>query len=63
MLREERLTVSEAGYEMGFENLGHFTKVFEKHIGKKPRSMCKVSRSDHPGKIHLSMPDRSFTQK
>jgi AraC-like DNA-binding protein len=37
LLREERLSVSEAGYAMGFENLGHFTKVFEKHIGKKPK--------------------------
>ncbi|GAB2687766.1 AraC family transcriptional regulator [Mucilaginibacter koreensis] len=37
LMREERLTVSEAGYAMGFENLGHFTKVFEKHIGKKPK--------------------------
>ncbi|UPK67326.1 helix-turn-helix domain-containing protein [Chitinophaga filiformis] len=37
LLREENLTVSEAGYQMGFENLGHFTKVFEKHIGKKPK--------------------------
>lgn len=37
LLREEKLSVSEAGYEMGFENLGHFTRVFEKHIGKKPK--------------------------
>lgn len=37
LLREEKLTVSEAGYQMGFENLGHFTKVFEKHMGKKPK--------------------------
>lgn len=37
LLREENLSVSEAGYQMGFENLGHFTKVFEKHIGKKPK--------------------------
>jgi AraC-like DNA-binding protein len=37
LMREERLSVSEAGYEMGFENLGHFTKVFEKHMGKKPK--------------------------
>jgi AraC-like DNA-binding protein len=36
LLREENISVSEAGYKMGFENLGHFTKVFEKHIGKKP---------------------------
>jgi AraC-like DNA-binding protein len=37
LLREENLSVSEAGYQMGFENLGHFTRVFEKHIGKKPK--------------------------
>lgn len=37
LLREEDLSVSEVGYQMGFENLGHFTKVFEKHIGKKPK--------------------------
>jgi AraC-like DNA-binding protein len=37
LMREENLSVSEAGYQMGFENLGHFTKVFEKHIGKKPK--------------------------
>lgn len=37
LLREENLTVTETGYQMGFENLGHFSKVFEKHIGKKPK--------------------------
>lgn len=37
LLREEKVSVSEAGFRMGFENLGHFTKVFEKHIGKKPK--------------------------
>lgn len=37
LIREEKLTVTEAGYQMGFENLGHFSKIFEKHIGKKPK--------------------------
>ncbi|MCO5237840.1 MAG: AraC family transcriptional regulator [Chitinophagaceae bacterium] len=37
LLRDEKLSVSEAGYQMGFENLSHFTRVFEKHIGKKPK--------------------------
>lgn len=41
LLREENLSVSEAGYQMGFENLGHFTKVFEKHIGKKPKKYAQ----------------------
>lgn len=37
LMREEQLSVSEAGYEMGFENLSHFSRVFEKHMGKKPK--------------------------
>jgi AraC-like DNA-binding protein len=37
LLREKKLSVSEAGYQMGFENLSHFSRVFEKHIGKKPK--------------------------
>lgn len=41
LMRDERLSVSEAGYQMGFENLGHFTKVFERHIGKKPKKYAQ----------------------
>ncbi|WP_199269786.1 helix-turn-helix transcriptional regulator [Mucilaginibacter lacusdianchii] len=42
LLREDKLSVSETGYQMGFENLGHFTKVFEKHIGKKPKKYAQI---------------------
>lgn len=41
LLRDEKLSVSEAGYQMGFENLSHFSRVFEKHIGKKPKKYSK----------------------
>lgn len=37
LLKEERLSVSEAGYQLGFENLSHFSRVFERHIGIKPK--------------------------
>lgn len=37
LLCDEKLSVSEVGYQMGFENLSHFSRVFEKHIGKKPK--------------------------
>jgi AraC-like DNA-binding protein len=37
LLRERRLTVSEVGYAVGFSNLGHFTRVFEEHMGMKPK--------------------------
>lgn len=41
LLRSENLSVSEVGYHMGFENLSHFSRVFEKHIGKKPKKYSK----------------------
>ncbi|MGY4386593.1 AraC-like DNA-binding protein [Pedobacter sp. UYP24] len=34
---EKRLSVSDVGYRLGFTNLSHFTKVFENHIGMKPK--------------------------
>ncbi|SEH29682.1 helix-turn-helix transcriptional regulator [Chryseobacterium culicis] len=37
LLREEQLSVSEAGYQLGFSNLSHFSRIFEKHIGMKPK--------------------------
>ena len=37
LLKEKRLTVSEAGYQLGFTNLSHFSRVFEQHIGIKPK--------------------------
>jgi AraC-like DNA-binding protein len=37
LLREKRLTVSEVGYQMGFTNLSHFSRVFEQYIGVKPK--------------------------
>ncbi len=33
----KNLSVSEVGYQLGFSNLGHFTKVFEQHTGMKPK--------------------------
>lgn len=37
LLKEKRLTVSETGYQLGFSNLSHFSRVFEEHIGVKPK--------------------------
>jgi AraC-like DNA-binding protein len=44
LLRDEKLLVSEVGYRMGFENLSHFARVFEKHIGKKPKRYSRELR-------------------
>lgn len=37
LLREEKLSVKETGYRLGFTNLSHFTRVFDQHIGVKPK--------------------------
>jgi AraC-like DNA-binding protein len=37
LLMEEKLSVSDVGYKLGFTNLSHFTRVFEDHIGMKPK--------------------------
>ncbi len=37
LLKEKHLTVSEVGYQLGFTNLSHFSRVFEQHIGMKPK--------------------------
>jgi AraC-like DNA-binding protein len=37
LLKEQRLSVSEVGYQLGFTNLSHFSRVFEQHLGTKPK--------------------------
>ncbi|PUB29366.1 AraC-like DNA-binding protein [Elizabethkingia sp. YR214] len=37
LLKENRSSVSDVGYRLGFTNLGHFSKVFKQHIGINPK--------------------------
>ena len=37
LLKAGKLSVSEVGYQLGFTNLSHFSRVFEEHIGIKPK--------------------------
>jgi len=41
LLKEEKLSVSNAGYQLGFTNLSHFSRVFNKHIGMKPKQYSR----------------------
>ncbi|MET3029296.1 AraC family transcriptional regulator [Flavobacterium sp. UW10123] len=41
LLKENKMSVSEVGYALGFSNLSHFTKVFEEHNGTKPKAFQK----------------------
>jgi AraC-like DNA-binding protein len=42
LLKEEKLSVSDAGYRLGFTNLSHFSRVFEEHIGLKPKKYAMM---------------------
>ncbi|MCX2478283.1 helix-turn-helix transcriptional regulator [Pedobacter sp. MC2016-15] len=37
LLRSNKFSVSEVGYRLGFSNMSHFSRVFEQHIGMKPK--------------------------
>ncbi|MDR2773428.1 MAG: AraC family transcriptional regulator [Tannerella sp.] len=41
LLKEEKRSVSEAGYRLGFTNLSHFSRVFHEHFGMKPKQYSR----------------------
>ncbi len=41
LLKEEKLSVSDTGYRLGFTNLSHFTRVFRQHTGMKPKQYSR----------------------
>lgn len=41
LLKEGTLSVSDVGYQLGFTNLGHFSRVFKHHIGMNPKRYSK----------------------
>lgn len=38
IMKNQKISVSEVGYLLGFENLSHFTRMFERYIGMKPKA-------------------------
>jgi AraC-like DNA-binding protein len=41
LLKEGKLSVSDVGYQLGFTNLSHFSRVFTEHIGLKPKQYSR----------------------
>ncbi|CAM3997138.1 AraC-type DNA-binding protein [Pedobacter westerhofensis] len=37
LLKQGKRSVAEVGYELGFTNLSHFSRLFERHYGLKPK--------------------------
>jgi AraC-like DNA-binding protein len=42
LLREEEFSVANVGYQLGFTNLSHFSKVFNEHMGLTPKRYSRV---------------------
>lgn len=42
LLKQAKLSVSEAGYELGFSNLSHFSRLFQRHYGITPKKYASV---------------------
>ncbi|OMP75742.1 MULTISPECIES: AraC family transcriptional regulator [unclassified Chitinophaga] len=42
LLKEGNLSVSDVGYQLGFTNLSHFSRVFQEHIGMKPKQYSRT---------------------
>lgn len=42
LLRQGNLSVSEAGYKLGFTNLSHFSRLFRRHYGVTPKKYASA---------------------
>lgn len=43
MLKHLNYSVSETGYQLGFSNLGHFSRLFKKHFDSTPKKYSSVT--------------------
>ena len=41
LLKQGRYSVAQVGYELGFSNLSHFSRLFEKHYGQTPKKFSQ----------------------
>ena len=60
LLSTQPLSVSEVGYRLGFQNLSHFTKLFARYTGSRPKQFSKrhprPTEQEGASKRHLNRP-------
>ncbi len=42
LLKDEKLSVSDVGYRLGFSNMSHFARVFNQHLGMNPKQFSRI---------------------
>ncbi len=42
LLKHHNFTITEIGYQLGFTNMSHFSRLFKRHYGKTPKAYTKV---------------------
>jgi AraC-like DNA-binding protein len=42
LIKTQQMTVSDAGFQVGFSNLSHFTRIFERYMGMNPKKYSKI---------------------
>lgn len=47
LIRTGEYTITEVGYRMGFSNLSHFSRLFAKYIGAKPKKYEHIMAKQH----------------
>lgn len=62
LLQQNQLSVSEVGYRLGFSNLSHFTRMFEQHIGMKPKKFSRLYQSSNRQAFQTPVPDSRQTK-
>jgi len=45
LMKDEFLSVSETGYQLGFTNLSYFGRLFKQHHGMKPKKWTAQQRT------------------
>ena len=53
LIRNKQYSVTAAGYEVGFSNLSHFARIFEKHTGLKPKKFSSALLQQENGPCPL----------
>jgi AraC-like DNA-binding protein len=57
LLRNPKASITEIGYSVGFSEPSYFTKMFKKHVGRRPSEVVGVPHLDYPMNASATLPN------